>query len=244
MTRTGKIARLPRQIRCELNARLDNGEDAQPLLGWLNHQPEVQALANGQPGGSPVTEPDLSEWKQAGYQQWLRHREACDVVRDLAEQAGDLEETAEGLPVSDCLSALLGTELACSAKSLLAETTAPGERWQRLREVLHELARLRKGDHQALRLGLERERWDREQRRQDEEQHQLRMQKLKARTTAPFWARLMRGPLAETFGGGELGAQVAEFITAVEYDLPFPAEGKPGETVPNPLDLANIADLP
>ena len=138
MTRTRRLARLPRHIRGQLNARMDGGEEDQPLLGWLNHQPEVQALANGQPGGSPVTEQDLSEWKQAGYQQWLRHQEACDVVRDLAEQADDLESSAEDVPISDCLSAFLGTELARSAKSLLAESTAPGERWQRLREVLQE----------------------------------------------------------------------------------------------------------
>ena len=240
MTRTRRIARLPRHIRGQLTARMDGGEEDQPLLGWLNHQPEVQALANGQPGGSPVTEQDLSEWKQAGYQQWLRHQEACDVVRDLAEQADDLESSAEDVPISDCLSAFLGTELARSAKSLLAESTAPGERWQRLREVLQELARLRKGDQQALRLQLERERWDRERNRLDEEDHELRMQKLRARATAPFWARLMREPLAATFGGGEIGAKVAEFILAVEHDLPLPAEGKPGETATNPLDPANI----
>ena len=117
----------------------------------------MASLGNGQPGGSAVTEQDLCDWQQGGYQEWLRHQEACDVVRDLAEQADDLESCAEDLPVSDCLSALLGTELARSAKSLLAETTAPAERWQRLREVLHELARLRKGDHQALRVQLERE---------------------------------------------------------------------------------------
>jgi hypothetical protein len=50
----------------------------------------------------------------------------------------------------------------------------------------------------------------------------------------------MREPLAATFGGGELGAKVAEFILAVEHDLPLPAEGKPGETVTNPFDPANI----
>jgi hypothetical protein len=243
MTRTGKIAGLPRHIRGQLNARFDKGEGGQPLLEWLNHLPEVTALANGQAGGSAVTEEDLRDWQQGGYQQWVRHQEACEVVRDLAEQAADLDNAAEDEPVSECLSPVLGTELARSAKSLLAESTPPSERWQRLREVLGEFARLRKGDQQSLRVRLECERWARERDRQDEEQHQLRVQKLKARATAPFWTRLMRGPLAESFGGGEAGEKAADYILAIQHDLPIPTGNKPGETVPNPLDPSSPANL-
>ena len=46
MARNGKIARLPRDIREELNRRLQDGELGGPLLAWLNALPEVtQALA-------------------------------------------------------------------------------------------------------------------------------------------------------------------------------------------------------
>jgi hypothetical protein len=238
-TRTGKIARLPRHIRNQLRSRLDHGERGQPLLEWLSQLPEVKGLTKSHPGGCPLTEQDLSEWKQGGYQQWIEDQQARDLIRELAEQADDLFACAEDLPVSDCLATLLATELARSAKSLLAETTTPGDRWQRLRELLHELARLRKEDHQALRVQMERERWDREQRRLDHEQHQATMRKLKAQATAPFWARLMRGPLADTFGGGQAGAKIADFILAVVHDLPIPDPMKPAEASQKQSDPPN-----
>jgi len=44
MTHNGKIARLPRNIRDELNHRLENGEAARVILPWLNALPAVQAV--------------------------------------------------------------------------------------------------------------------------------------------------------------------------------------------------------
>lgn len=45
MTRNGKIARLPREIREELNRRLDDGEQGVRLVEWLNGLPEVKRIA-------------------------------------------------------------------------------------------------------------------------------------------------------------------------------------------------------
>jgi hypothetical protein len=42
MTRKGKIARLPRHVRDELNHRLDDGESSTHLVIWLNSLEEVQ----------------------------------------------------------------------------------------------------------------------------------------------------------------------------------------------------------
>ncbi len=47
MSRTGKIARLPRQLRDQLNRRLDDGEPGAELVAWLNSQPTVQTLLKG-----------------------------------------------------------------------------------------------------------------------------------------------------------------------------------------------------
>ena len=44
MTRNGKIARLPRHIRGQLNRRLQNGEEGNTLLEWLNALPKVQEV--------------------------------------------------------------------------------------------------------------------------------------------------------------------------------------------------------
>ncbi len=55
-TRTGKIARLPRLIRDELNRRLDNGEEGKKLVRWLNRMPEVRTVMAESFEGKPVTE--------------------------------------------------------------------------------------------------------------------------------------------------------------------------------------------
>ena len=51
MTRNGKIARLPRALRDELNRRLDDGEPGNRLVEWLNAQPEVAAGLADPTGG-------------------------------------------------------------------------------------------------------------------------------------------------------------------------------------------------
>jgi len=66
-TRTGKIARLPRKIREQLNRRLENGEPGNRLVEWLNSLPEVQKVLAADFDGEPVSEPNLSRWRQGGY---------------------------------------------------------------------------------------------------------------------------------------------------------------------------------
>ena len=44
MTRRGKIARLPHDVREELNSRLQDGQEAKSLLPWLNSLPPVKSV--------------------------------------------------------------------------------------------------------------------------------------------------------------------------------------------------------
>ena len=60
-TRNGKIARLPRAIRNELNRRLDEGEQGKKLVAWLNTLPEARAIVAVEFGGKPIREQNLSE---------------------------------------------------------------------------------------------------------------------------------------------------------------------------------------
>src|ERR1035441_634149 len=71
MTRIGKIARLPRELREQLNCRLHDGEPGTQLVVWLNSLPEAQAVLAREFGGRAVSEQNLSEWKQGGYRDWL-----------------------------------------------------------------------------------------------------------------------------------------------------------------------------
>ena len=52
----GKIARLPRTVREQLNRRLDDGEAAGPLLTWLNGLPETQSVLAEGFGGRALQE--------------------------------------------------------------------------------------------------------------------------------------------------------------------------------------------
>src|SRR4051812_10033601 len=77
MTRNGKIARLPRSVRDELNCRLDEGQEGVELVAWLNQHPEVQRVMAASFAGRPITEGNLTEWKQRGFVEWKRHQESC-----------------------------------------------------------------------------------------------------------------------------------------------------------------------
>src|SRR5580704_507638 len=93
-TRTGKIARLPRMIRNELNQRLDNGEEGKKLVRWLNRMPEVRQVMAECFEGKPVTEQNLSEWKAGGFEDWAGRQEFLEQARELAEEAEDLRSVA------------------------------------------------------------------------------------------------------------------------------------------------------
>ena len=63
MTRVGKIARLPRLIREQLNRRLEDGEPGVEALAWLNALPEVLTVLEKDFAGRPISVQNLSEWK-------------------------------------------------------------------------------------------------------------------------------------------------------------------------------------
>ena len=66
MTRNGKIARLPREIRDELNRRLQKGEQGGPLLAWLNALPAVSAVLAQEFGSVAISKQNLCEWRTGG----------------------------------------------------------------------------------------------------------------------------------------------------------------------------------
>jgi hypothetical protein len=67
-TLNGKIARLPRNIRDELNHRLDNGEPGGPILEWLNNLPQVKHVLVKDFEGGRINAQNLSNWRKGGHQ--------------------------------------------------------------------------------------------------------------------------------------------------------------------------------
>ena len=174
LTRTGKIARLPRHLRDQLNRRLENGEQAKPLAAWLNSLPEVQAILEADFAAKPIRPQNLSEWKQGGYRDWLLQQEALAFARRLLEDAAELQthlspqaptphsalRTPHSPPdtpaLSDLLALWLAARYAVATRSLPTEDGP--EHWRRLRELCADVVELRRGDHSAQRLLLERQR--------------------------------------------------------------------------------------
>ena len=249
ITRIGKIARLPKHIRDELGRRIENGEQGKKLVEWLNGLSDVKEVLKDQFEGRPVSEQNLSEWKQGGYRDWLRHQETRGFVQRLREEAGELkayyeeDEWFTEVDTSEDLAVVLGAELACAADALLKETEDPPERWRRLRELLHELGQLRRHNHRAARLHRDQRRWQREDELRDEKAEREHDHEEKNKILAPIWAQVQLGTLAKVFGGGETGRKVAAFVLEVQRDLPpgsltgknQPDAVKPGQTESDPI---------
>ena len=172
--RRGKIARLPEALRRELNERLREGEEGEPLLAWLNGLPEVQAILNDHFDGKAISKQNLSEWRMGGYQEWLRHRESREWLAGLIREARDLDETAGGATASDYAAVVLTAFAARTADDWLAAAGTVDERWERLERVLPLLGTLRREDHRGARVRIVREQWDNAKRQQQEKDERQR----------------------------------------------------------------------
>src|SRR5712692_2570099 len=143
MTRNGKIARLPRSIRELLNRRLRDGESGKSLVDWLNSLTEVQKVLAEEFGGRPISEQNLSEWKQGGFEDWLRHQETREWVQKLADESADLEEIAGDFSVADWLSAPLAVAMGRWLHTAAAKAPEDPKQSQMLLGIARELTLLR-----------------------------------------------------------------------------------------------------
>jgi hypothetical protein len=153
--RTGKIARLPRDVREELNRRLQDGEPGKTLVPWLNAHPKVQAMLKTHFSGRVVTVNNLSEWTQGGYRDWLVQQEAVEAVQRMEAESEELAETSE-TPVINLLSQRLAARYAVAAQAL---TRADGQiDVKLLRELCSDVVALRRSEQRADRLKIEQDR--------------------------------------------------------------------------------------
>jgi len=241
-TRISKIARLPREIRDQLGHRLENGEPGKDLVKWLGSLSKVQKILKTQFYGRPITEQNLSDWKQAGHLDWLRQQESLSLVTQFAEQSAELEAAADGRQISDRFATLIAVELTRLATTLLDQALDPQTRWQRLCEIHRELSRLRRDDHRAVLTAIQRDQWSRQIDREDEAAEKRLTEEYKAQLCAPLLALPQVGALAKGFGGGDLGYRLAASILGIQNGLPAgtlsaepPAPPTPtGPTQPDP----------
>ena len=169
MTRTGKIARLPREIREQLNRRLQDGQPGTQLVPWLNALPEVQAMLAREFAERAVSEQNLSEWKQGGYRDWLTRQDVLAQVRELAADAEELAAATEGV-LAEHLATVLTARYAAALADWQGEASDEFRRKLRsLRALCQDIVELRRGNHSAARLKIEQERLARDRKQTEEE---------------------------------------------------------------------------
>ena len=157
LTRLGKTAPLPREIRDQLNRRLQNGEPDQDLVVWLNTLPEAQKAQSPKSGESPINEQDLAEWKESGYRDWLAQQVALEQVRQLTAEVAELEQAGEGA-LTDRLAQFLSAQYVVAAKAAVRQAVGAAVDMKTLELLRGGLVALRRGDQNAGWLRLEGER--------------------------------------------------------------------------------------
>jgi hypothetical protein len=169
MTRNGKIARLPREIRDELNRRLQSGEQGGPLLVWLNGLPQVAQVLAQDFGGVVISKQNLCEWRAGGFAEWQARQETLEQARELAADAHEITAATDGR-LTDHLATVLAVRYASALQGWTGEVTDEFRKKLRaLRGLCQDIVELRRGDHSGARLQLEQDRLEREREKTEEE---------------------------------------------------------------------------
>lgn len=221
MTRKGKIARLPRAIRDELNQRLDNGEQGVRLVEWLNGLPEVKKVLESDFEARPITDGNLADWKNGGFLDWQAQQEARSLVQELKADGRELAPADE---LAELFTTVLMTHYAAAVRRSNADTAEePREQVKRLGKSLRDITRLRRcelvrervreqaeigRERVALmreRLELERARMNNQSSTEDPEAHKERERKRheeKAKIVRQ-WLEDLRGDTPDSSGPAE-----------------------------------------
>ena len=174
MSRHGKIARLPRGIREELNRRLHAGQEGDPLLAWLNPLPEVQTLLKEEFAGVPISKQNLSEWRKGGFVEWEFKGDCLWEARETAAESREVDAVTEG-----CLADHLAIVLAARYATLIRTWDGGvGEELRAklkvLRGMIQDVTQLRRWDHDAAKLSMK------------QEEHEARREKTEAEVVKHF----------------------------------------------------------
>ena len=159
MTRKGKIARLPQTIREQINLRLQDGVGGKQIAEWLNTLPEVTGLMAAEFDGQPINQINLCHWKLGGYRDWHAQQEALQAVSRFGADAPEISNSTGG-QLADQLVVCLMARIAVALQKQGADGEDPVAQLQRLRLLFADFVALRKADHNAQWLRLEREKLD------------------------------------------------------------------------------------
>jgi hypothetical protein len=166
MEQTCKIARLPRQIREELNRRLESRVQNKLILEWVNALPEVQALLAKEFEGNPINKQNLSAWKSSGFLNWQMAQTALQFTENSLPDDLD-QDTLEKMSAK--IIRCLQLRYAAVASSLPAPGKNPQNELNLLANLCSNRNSMRRGDLSAGRLEIEQQRFALEKSRSEDE---------------------------------------------------------------------------
>ena len=144
MTRRGKIARLPRNIRDQLNQRLDDGEQGTRLIEWLNTLPEVRHVLETHFEGLPINDTNLSDWKSGGFLDWQAEQEALALLRESKSDGQELAKVPAAELAAPLTTVLMAHYTAAFYRSNGDATEEPRARVRRLGKSMRDMIRLQR----------------------------------------------------------------------------------------------------
>jgi hypothetical protein len=122
----GKIARLPGELREQLNQRIFDGQIGSEILAWLNELPVVKEILAAQFHGKPIQSQNFSNWRADGYQRWLRQKQNVGSIKDLRQFVADITQAGvDGL--TPATAALASAKMLQFLETLDPATTTPGD---------------------------------------------------------------------------------------------------------------------
>jgi hypothetical protein len=158
-TRIGKIARLSEKVRHTLNQRLADGVSGAELVAWLNGLTAVRKTLAARFEGRPISEQNLSEWRQGGYEDWKRAIHSQAVVEAMLEESDALGGTSEDSLLADrALGPVVAALMQMLHRAMSEEPSA--EQRRTVLGVAQQMANLRRESHEALRAEEERNQWE------------------------------------------------------------------------------------
>ena len=143
---TGKINRLPREIREQVNQRLEDGEPGKRVVAWLNELPAVRALLAAEFDGAAISAQNLTNWKKGGFREWRMQREV---------QAFTQQPAGAAVVTPEQLSTIAAVRYLAAVREWQQSPVRAERRWRQMRVILRDTLKLQRQGHAEKRLELE-----------------------------------------------------------------------------------------
>jgi hypothetical protein len=151
---TGKIARLPNDIRDELNRRLLDGQPASDILPWLNGLSPVRKILDAKFHGKPIQRQNLDYWRRTGYQFWLQQEQAFLALHRISREARSVTQ-------ADCQALARGTATVVASRLFQLVQSSASEKYtlDDYQKITATVKPVLTGEHNVTRLKYEYERF-------------------------------------------------------------------------------------